>query len=146
MLLKGIGVSTGVARGTAYVLVCARNLAVARRALAEAEVADELDRFEAALAKAEAELFALEKSVAERLGSRDANIFGAQALLVRSSRLVEPVRSLVRDERLNVEAALLTVIERLVQSFDGVADAGLRERAADIRDVGKRVLARLMSE
>src|ERR1700686_74698 len=104
MVIKGIGVSTGVARGTAYVLVAAHRLLVPRREIGTEEVGGELDRFEAALTEAEQALLALETSLTERIGVHDANIFRSQALLVRSSELVEPVRKLVREQRLNIEA------------------------------------------
>jgi phosphotransferase system enzyme I (PtsI) len=146
MVLKGIGVASGVVRGTAYVIVAALRLPVPRRDIGDAEVANELARFDAALVRAQDELLALEESLAERIGALDAKIFGAQALLVRSSELVEPVRTLVREQRMNVEAALVEVIERLVSAFDAVADPHLRERAADIRDIGKRVLSLLATE
>jgi phosphotransferase system enzyme I (PtsI) len=146
MVLKGIGVASSVARGTAYVLVAALRLAVPRRDIGDAEVSDELARFEAALVKAQEELLALEESLAERIGTHDARIFGAQALLIRSPELVEPVRTMVRDQRVNVEAALVEIIDRLVSAFDAVADPQLRERAADIRDIGKRVLSLLATE
>ena len=142
-ILKGIGVSSGVARGTAYVLVAAQKFAIPRRDINEAEVGAELDRFETALTRAEQELFGLENSTAEQIGRREAEIFGAQALLVRSSHLVDPVRALVREKRMNVEAALLDVLDRLTHALAAVPNADLRERAADIRDVGKRLLALL---
>jgi phosphotransferase system enzyme I (PtsI) len=146
MLLKGIGVSTGVARGTAFVLTAAHNFAVPRRELGDAEIAGELERFESALTRAEAQLAHLETSLAKQLGAAEAKIFGAQGLLVRSARLVDPVRALVREGRVNVEAALAEVLERLARTFDAIADPVLRDRAADIRDVGKRVLSLLASE
>jgi phosphotransferase system enzyme I (PtsI) len=143
MLLKGTPVATGVARGHAWVIVAADHVAAPRRDLAEQEIDVELGRFESALARAESELLSLEKSLREQLGPSEASIFAAQALLVRSSRLVEPVRNLVREQRINVEAALYEVLERLVNAFDTVADPYLRERAADIRDIGKRLFALL---
>jgi phosphoenolpyruvate-protein phosphotransferase (PTS system enzyme I) len=146
MVLKGIGVSTGVARGTAYVLVAAHRLVVARREIGSDEIDGELDRFEAALIEAEEDLLALQTSLTERIGAHDANIFRSQALLVRSSELLEPVRTLVREQRVNVEAALFETLERLVHRFEAIPDAVLRERAADIRDVGKRLLSVLSTE
>src|SRR4051812_745147 len=106
MILKGVAVSSGVARGTAFVLLPAADLAVPRWDVDEEDVAGELERFESALARAEQALLSLEESLARQLGPREADIFGAQALLVRSSRLVEPVSALVREQRINVEAAL----------------------------------------
>jgi phosphotransferase system enzyme I (PtsI) len=145
-LLKGIGVSPGVARGTAFVLVNAHHRAVPRRAISDDEVAGELERFAAAMARAEAELAELQRSMTQKLGPNEAEIFAAQALLVRSAHLVDPVQARVREERLNVEAALSEVLAGLTRTLEGVADPVLRERAADIRDVGKRLFSLLVTE
>jgi phosphotransferase system enzyme I (PtsI) len=134
-----------VARGDAFVLVAAHNVAVPRRDLDDAAVQGELARFDEALAAAEAQLAELQRSLADRLSAAESQIFAAQALLVRSSQLVDPVRALVQERRINVEAALSEVLDALVHRFDSIADPILRERAADIRDVGKRVLSLLAS-
>ncbi|HWE30311.1 MAG TPA: phosphoenolpyruvate--protein phosphotransferase [Polyangia bacterium] len=144
-LLKGIAVSSGVARGTAFVLVAAHNRAVPRREIRDEEIPHELERFDAALQRAETELAALRRSLSAQLPT-EAEIFAAQALLVRSAQLVDPVRARVREERLNVEAALSEVLDDLTSRLAAVADPVLRERAADIRDVGKRLLSLLVTE
>jgi phosphotransferase system enzyme I (PtsI) len=143
-IFRGIPVSTGVARGTAYLLLAVNKWTVPRRELKGDEVPTELDRFETALVQAEQDLLALQTSLAERIGPSDAEIFGAQALLVRSSQLVDPVRTMVRDRRINVEAALLEILQQLVRTFEAVPNPSLRERAADIRDIGKRLLKSLI--
>jgi phosphoenolpyruvate-protein kinase (PTS system EI component) len=68
-ILKGIGVSPGVARGHAFVLVAVHDRAVPRRDLAEAEVAAEIARFETALVLVEAELAQLQRSLTEQIGA-----------------------------------------------------------------------------
>jgi phosphoenolpyruvate-protein phosphotransferase (PTS system enzyme I) len=144
-LFKGVAVSPGVARGTAFVLVAAHNRAVPRRVIGDEEIAGELERFSVALERAEIELRELRQSVAAQL-PMEAEIFTAQALLVRSTRLVDPVRARVREQRLNVEAAVSEVLDELTHALAAVADPVLRERAADIRDVGKRLLSVLIAE
>jgi phosphotransferase system enzyme I (PtsI) len=146
MLLKGIAVSSGVVRGTAYVLAATHRRVVPRHQIAVEDVARHLERFDAALVKAEQELLALEESLAKVVGPGEAAIFRAQALLVRSSELLDPVRALVREQRLNVEAALSETIGRLIEEFEAVRSPLVRERAADIRDVGKRLLSLLVKE
>jgi phosphotransferase system enzyme I (PtsI) len=142
-VLRGLAVSSGVARGTAFVLVSAHNIAVPRRDLDDAAVADELARFDAALDAAEEQLAELQRSLTDRLKAAESQIFAAQALLVRSTSLVDPVRQLVSERRINVETALAEVLDELVRTFEAIPDPILRERAADIRDVGKRVLSLL---
>ncbi len=142
-LLRGTSVSSGVAQGTAYVLRRAERAAVPLRALETAEVEAELARLEAALARAEQQLLAVRKDVSDRIGPGEANIFVAQALVVRDPDLHKQVADLIRGKRINVEAALVEVIEKFTRTFDRIEDAYLRERTADIRDVGRRVLGAL---
>jgi len=144
-LLRGTPVSSGIAQGTAYVMTRADRAAVPRRALQPADVEGELARFEAALTQAEKELLALRKDVAERIGAGEADIFTAQALVVRDHAFHEQVVDAVRKKQVNVEAALAEVVEKFVRAFDGVPDPYLRERAADVRDVGRRVVAALIA-
>ena len=56
------------------------------------------------------------------------------------------ISALVRDHRINVEAAVAEVIGSFTRSFDEISDTYFRERASDIRDVGRRVLAALLGE
>jgi phosphotransferase system enzyme I (PtsI) len=144
--LRGAAVSAGIAIGTAYVLSRAHRAVVPRRSVEMDEVDAELARFEVALTKAEGDLLALRKDVANRIGVGEGDIFAAQALVVRDHALHGQVVAVVLEKRINVEAALAEVIEKFTRSFDQIPDSTLRERAADIRDVGRRIFAALMAD
>jgi phosphotransferase system enzyme I (PtsI) len=146
MMLRGIPISSGIARGEAFVLSSVDHLLVPRRSVEVAEVEGELARFNVAIGTAEKELLALREEVAKRIGASEGDIFAAQALLVRDPRLHLQVATMVRQRLINVEAALLDVIETFVRAFDRVTDPYLRERAADLRDVGRRILAALAKD
>jgi phosphoenolpyruvate-protein phosphotransferase (PTS system enzyme I) len=145
-MLRGIAVSSGIARGTAIVLACADRAAGTLRRIEASQVEAEIARFEAALDKTERDLLALKRSVQERIGSRESDIFTAQALVLRDPSIKQKVGAVVREQQVNAEAALSQVVERYTKAFDTVADPYLRERAADLRDVGRRVLAALLEE
>jgi phosphotransferase system enzyme I (PtsI) len=145
-ILKGTIVSPGIAHGTAYVMTRAVRAVIPRRVLEAAEIEGELARFEAALTKAETELLALRRDVAERLGAGEADIFAAQAMVVRDHALHDQVVAVVHQERVNVEAALADVIDRFIRAFEQISDAHLRGRATDIRDVARRVFAALVTD
>jgi phosphotransferase system enzyme I (PtsI) len=145
-LMRGVGVSTGIAHGTAYVLACLDRATAPRRTIAPAQIDGELARFEAALDKAEQELMALQKSVAAEIGESEGEIFTVQAMLVRDPGFKDKVTAAIRDGQVNAEGAVVDVIDRLVHRFDKIPDAYLRERAADIRDVGRRVMTALTAE
>ncbi len=144
--LRGAAVSSGVAIGTAYVLASAHRAIVPRRTVGAAEVDAELARFETALAKAEGDLLALRKEVSDRIGAGEGDIFAAQAMVVRDLALHGQVVAVVHEKRVNVEAALAEVVEKFTRSFDQIPDSSLRERAADIRDVGRRIFAALIAD
>jgi phosphotransferase system enzyme I (PtsI) len=145
-IIRGTGVSSGIAQGTAYVLACTDRAAAPRRTIEWEEIDHELERFEQAVARAERELLALKADVAVRIGSNEAEIFAAQALVVRDHSFVSQVSEIVRHKRINAEGAVAEVIERFTNSFDQIPDAYMRERAADIRDVGRRVLAGMIEK
>jgi phosphotransferase system enzyme I (PtsI) len=142
-VLKGIGVSAGVARGSAFVLACGDRSAAPRRSIRSSEVESERARFRAATAAALSELFALQKDVTERIGPAQGDILGAQMLALQDPELRDRVLRLIEEKHINAEAALSEVIDDYTRILDGVSDSYLRERAADVRDVGRRLLSAL---
>src|SRR5512139_1915240 len=101
-MLRGTGVSPGVARGKALVIACGYRSAAPRRSIQPSEVEGERLRFDAALATAAAELATLQDDVNARLGKGQADIFGAQALAVDDPELRDRVLRRVREKLINV--------------------------------------------
>lgn len=144
MLIRGTGVSKGMASGTALVLACGYRSAAARRTIAASEVDGERARLDAALGRAASELTSLQREVSATLGRTQGDIFGAQLLVLQDPGLRDRVLRAVEEQRVNVEAALSEVIDGYTRGLDAVQDTYLRERAADVRDVGRRVLSALV--
>ena len=142
-MLKGTGVSAGVAQGTGLVLSCSYRSAVPQRSIRASEVDGERSRLDAALAKAAAGLLVLQEDVREKLGAAQADIFGAQALILGDPSLRDRVLRLVEEKRINVEAAISNVFAEYTRKLDAAADGYLRARAADIQDVRRRLLSAL---
>ena len=94
-MLRGSGVSAGVAKGVAFVVACGLRSAAPRRSILASEVESERARFEAALARAAAELGALQGELNERIGQSQADIFGAQLLALEDRGLHDRVLQLV---------------------------------------------------
>jgi phosphoenolpyruvate-protein phosphotransferase (PTS system enzyme I) len=145
-LMRGTPVSPGIGRGTAYVLACGVGAPALRREIAADEVGSELARFDVALDQAERDLLALKKAVDDSIGPSEGDIFAAQALVVRDPILRNQVSTLVREQNINLESAVAEIVQKFTRTFDDIPDPYLRERAADIRDVGRRVLAALVDE
>ncbi len=143
-MLKGIGVSAGVAQGTAYLMTCGYRSAVPQRSIRAAEVDGERRRLDSAVARAEAELLVLQEDVREKIiGATQADIFGAQRLILGDPSLRDQVQRAVEEKRINVEAAVSDVFEDYTRDLESVPDGLLQSRAADIQDVRRRVISAL---
>ena len=142
-MILGEVASSGLARGRALLCDCAEQTVVPRRTVSEAEALKEIERFDAAVSGAEGKLLEVQASVRRSLGKAESEIFEAQILLMRDATLRDAVRDLCLEKRINVEAALDDAIEHLTALFGRLAYPYFRERAADLRDVGKRLLEHL---
>ena len=142
-MLKGTGVSAGVAQGTAYVVTCGYRSAVPQRNIRAAEVDGERRRLDSAVARAEADLLALQEDVREKIGATQADIFGAQRLILGDASLRDRVLRAVEEKRINVEAAVSDVFEDYTRNLESAPDGYLRARAPDIQDVRRRVISAL---
>src|SRR5205807_8522648 len=142
-MLKGTAVSAGVAQGTAYVLSCGYRAAVPQRSIRSSEIDGERMRLDSAVESAEAELSALQDDVREKIGATEADIFGAQRLILGDASLRDRVLRAVEEKRINLEAAVSGVFEDYTRTLETVPDGYLRARAADIHDVRRRVISAL---
>lgn len=142
-VIRGVGVAPGIGHGPCHVLGAIEE-DVPSRSVAESEVPGEIARLERALTGTRAQILEIQDRVAIELGSTDAGIFDAHLLFLEDRTLLEEVIRRLREERRNVEAVFRDVWKRYAQALSQVEDRYLRERSADIRDVGRRVLRNLL--
>ena len=143
--LKGIGVSAGVAIGKVQ-LFSRQAAKPVPRAISKEEIPIEIDRLRAALATTREQIRSTQRQVAEVLGEEHASIFDAHILVVDDPVFIENVIESIEKEQVNVEPVLLQVANRYADMLAQVNDSYLSERASDIRDVTRRILANLGGE
>jgi phosphotransferase system enzyme I (PtsI) len=143
--LKGIGVSPGIAVCSVQLISPHVEKAIPRSISAE-EIPREIARFEEALIATHEQIKAIQKQVAQVLGDEHASIFDAHMLVVDDRTFIEDVIRAIKSELVNVEPILQRVANRYADMLAKVEDSYLSERAADIRDVTKRILANLAGE
>jgi len=144
-LLKGIPASPGVVIGKVFPLT-REKVSIQKITIDEDRLAQELERFDKALEKTRQEISELRQRVAEMLDEQHAHILDAHMLVLEDALLIEETKKKVQTEKVNIEYAFAEVIEKLAQSFSAMDDGYLRERAVDIRDVGRRVLGNLLGK
>ena len=105
--------------------------------------ATERERLRQALDAAAADLAALEADTTTRAGPEIGAIFGAQALFVVDPAIVEPALAAI-DAGASADEAIDRIAAEQADILAGVDDEYFRERAADLRDVGRRIVDTLV--
>ncbi len=106
---------------------------------------EELLRLEGALEKARIQTLFLEKRVAERLSQEDAAIFHTHLMILEDRGFLERLRREIESGH-SAPYALKKVVGEYTEVFQRMEDAYLRERAADMEDIGRRLLANLVGQ
>jgi phosphotransferase system enzyme I (PtsI) len=139
--LKGIAASNGIAIAKAYRLV-EPDLSFEQKTI-EDSVA-EVDRFRKAMEKSKSELEAIRDQAKVDLGADKAAIFEAHLLVLSDPELNAPIEDKIQSDKVNAESALKETADMFIMMFEQMDNEYMKERAADIRDVTKRVLAHLL--
>ncbi|MBD9877187.1 phosphoenolpyruvate--protein phosphotransferase [Enterococcus faecalis] len=141
-MLKGIAASDGVAVAKAYLLV-QPDLSFNKTSVEDTDA--EATRLDDALAKSTEELQAIRDKAAQSLGEAEAQAFDAHLMVLSDPEMVGQIKQNIQDNKVNAEAALKEVTDMYIGMFEAMDDnAYMQERAADIRDVAKRILAHLL--
>ncbi|MGG6310980.1 phosphoenolpyruvate--protein phosphotransferase [Paenibacillus macerans] len=139
--IDGIAASAGVAIAKAFKLEHP-DYTVTRRDASDPSA--ELARLEDALAKSQQELEAIKERTLQELGEKKAEIFESHLLILNDPELLTPVRDKIAAEKVSAEFALNETANEFIAMFENMKSAYLKERAADMRDVTKRVLTHLL--
>jgi phosphotransferase system enzyme I (PtsI) len=145
MLLKGIAASPGIAIGKVFILD-SEAYTVIKREIPEKDLPREIARFEDALIQTRQEILGIQERISDQLGIKHAEIFNAHLLVLEDRTLIEEVISRLKKDLVCVEYIFDDVLKRYISAFQKVEDEYLKERVADIRDIGKRVLNHLLGK
>lgn len=136
----GQAVSPGIAIGPILILPldCTKP---ARRTLALEEVDSEIQRLERTLEAARVEVATAEEDALARLGPDYAAILAAHARMIADPSLRHKVELLIRRELVDAPFALSSILDEHASRLEQIADPYLAARAADVRDIERRILA-----
>ena len=142
VVLRGVGVSPGVAVAPAYQVITEDDRYVERN-IDDDEISQEIARFEDALISTRQQIHDIQNKIADAIGQENASIFDAHLLVVDDRSFVEEVIKELELKRKNVETVLYQVAKKYADALSNVQDDYLRERAADVKDVARRILRNL---
>ncbi|EWS37352.1 TPA: phosphoenolpyruvate--protein phosphotransferase [Staphylococcus aureus] len=141
-LIKGIAASDGVAIAKAYLLV-EPDLTFDKNEKVT-DVEGEVAKFNSAIEASKVELTKIRNNAEVQLGTDKAAIFDAHLLVLDDPELIQPIQDKIKNENANAATALTDVTTQFVTIFESMDNEYMKERAADIRDVSKRVLSHIL--
>lgn len=134
-LIKGIEASPGIAIGKIF-LYQETELVIDSKKNCNTEC--EKKRLLEGREKAKEQLLKIREKTATKLGQDKAAIFDGHITLLEDEDLFDEVVEIIDDEKISAEAALQRGIDDYCDMLANLEDEYLRERAADLRDIGKR--------
>ena len=139
-MLKGIAASAGVSVAKAYklespVVVIEKKAGVA---------AEEIKKFEDALAKTVKDIEGVKERAAKRLSEEELAVFDAHLMMAGDPELAGQIKAMIENDGVNAEYATEQVADQMVAMFESMDNDYFRERAADIKDVTFRLKCNLL--
>ena len=143
MRIQGISGSRGVAVGNVYRYI-QEEIVIPDYTVAEDKVEEEIGKFATAMASTLKQLDTIRQRALDEMGPEEAAIFEAHMQIAQDPSLSDGIKSLVESSRMNVVAATSQTIETFANIFLGMEDAYMRERGADIKDIGDRLMRNML--
>jgi phosphoenolpyruvate-protein phosphotransferase len=142
-ILKGIPASKGIAIAPGFIYM------VGRAEPTRTQISDvdgELQRLMLAVETAKKELENVYQNALTSVGAEEAEIFAAQLLMLDDPDLMEAVEIKIRDEKLGAETAYHEAAEVYAEMLLELTEEYFRARAADVRDISRRVVRILQNK
>ncbi len=143
MRIQGISGSRGVAVGNVYRYI-QEEIVIPDYTVAEDKVEEEIGKFAAAMAATLKQLDTIRQKALDEMGPEEAAIFEAHMQIAQDPSLSDGIKSLVESSHTNVVAATAQTIETFANIFLGMEDPYMRERGADIKDIGDRLMRNML--
>jgi len=143
MRIQGISGSRGVAVGNVYRYI-QEEIVIPDYTVADDKVEEEIGKFAAAMAATLKQLDTIRQKALDEMGPEEAAIFDAHMQIAQDPSLSDGIKSLVESSHTNVVAATAQTIETFANIFLGMEDPYMRERGADIKDIGDRLMRNML--
>lgn len=142
-MLKGIAASPGIVIGKVYIMQ-EQEVVIDKNKVPPERVEAEISRFKEAVDKAHNQLEAIRDKAGKELGHEKAEIFEAHLMVLEDDVFLEEIKEKIMNELTTAEYATSQVVDKFAAMFNEMTDEYLKERAADIRDIGDRLIKNLL--
>lgn len=140
-MIKGIAASSGIVVSKVYKLEYP-NLSVEKR---EATPSQEIEKLHQSIKKTQADIQSIKEKAVGKLSDEELAIFDAHLMVSEDPELIDQIKVIIEEEKVNAEFATNQVATMFIAMFDSMEDAYFKERAADIKDVTQRLIAHILN-
>ncbi len=143
-MIKGVAASPGIEIGKAYVLK-EYPVFIEQDKIAVDKLEDEIEKLSKAIVKSQAQLEKIRDKAEKEMGADKAEIFNAHLMMLEDEVFLNEIREKIKAESIRAEYALTLVVKAYTEMFQNIEDEYLRERAADVKDIGDRLIKNLLN-
>lgn len=138
--MKGVKASAGIVAGYAYLFI--KDLKFEKKNISNRD--EEVIRLRHAVAGSKSQLEAIRHKAVHELGEKSAAIFSAHMMILEDPEFIPEIESQIIDNGYNAEYAVSSAVDKYYEIISNMEDEYLRERGADVKDVGSRIIANLL--
>lgn len=139
----GRGVFGAVATGKIMIFK-SNEISVKKTTVADTE--KEKMKYENAKAQANSQLEEIYEKALKEVGETNAQIFSIHMMMLDDEDYNDAVINIIDTQRVNAEYAVYTVCNNFAEMFSSMEDAYMKARAADVKDVSRRIIQNLLGE
>ena len=140
---KGIGASEGISIGKVMLFI-EEEMNIPQEKISEVQVGTEIEKLLDAQKKSKLQLISIRDKVKEKMGEDKAAIFDGHIMLLEDDDLMDEVKDKIKAEKMAASRALDEGVTEYCEMISQLDDPYLREREADLKDVGKRWLKNIL--
>lgn len=142
-MISGILASPGIAFGCALLLK-EEEIVINRKVINLENIQKEIENFFEGRKKSIEQLTQIKIKTREKFGEKKESIFEGHIMLLEDEELEQEIISLIKEKQICAAAATELIIEGQAQALEKLKDEYLKNRAIDVRDIGKRLLKNIL--
>lgn len=146
IMVKGIGVSSGLAIGKVYLLDTMKSEIISYCLINDPDIEEEIERFKNGVSEAKKQLLKVKDEILSREHKETVYIIDAQLMILDDKMLFNDTIGLIKEQKINAEWAFELTLKKIKDVFEEVGDKYLKERQSDIDYVGERIMKNLLGK
>ncbi|QTM69409.1 phosphoenolpyruvate--protein phosphotransferase, partial [Buchnera aphidicola (Hormaphis cornu)] len=142
-MISGIAASPGIALGKAF-CIAIEKINMNQKKISPENIYQEIQKFTKAKEKTIKQLEKIKKKASKTFGQDKEDIFEGYIMILQDPEFQKEIITLIKIQNFSADTATFTVIENQAKTLEKLDDDYLKNRAIDIRDIGKRLIKNIL--